>query len=41
VRLDEVMALPAAACQGALHGGWDQDLRERILAIVFIGLRPR
>jgi AcrR family transcriptional regulator len=40
VRIDEVMALLAATCQGALQGGWDSDLRERTLAIVFAGLRP-
>ena len=40
VRLDEVMALLGATCQGALQGGWDHDLRERTLAIVFTGLRP-
>ncbi|GII81409.1 TetR family transcriptional regulator [Sphaerisporangium rufum] len=39
VRTDEVMALLAAQCQGALHGGWDADLRGRTLAIVFAGLR--
>ncbi|GLY87779.1 TetR/AcrR family transcriptional regulator [Actinoallomurus iriomotensis] len=41
VRIDEVMALLAATCQGALQGGWDADLRERALAIVFTGLRAR
>jgi AcrR family transcriptional regulator len=35
VRLDEVMALLAAASQA----GWNADLRERTLAIVFAGLR--
>jgi AcrR family transcriptional regulator len=40
VRLDEVMALLAATCQGALQGGWDLDLQRRTLAIVFTGLRP-
>jgi AcrR family transcriptional regulator len=40
VRLDEVIALLTGACQGALHAGWDQDLRQRTLAIVFNGLRP-
>jgi AcrR family transcriptional regulator len=39
VRLDEVMALLESLCQGALHGGWDDGLRERTLAIVFAGLR--
>ena len=37
VQLDEVIALLAAVCQGAL--GWDADLRERTLGIVFAGLR--
>ena len=40
VRIDEVMALLAATCQGALQGGWGQDLRDRTLAVVFTGLRP-
>lgn len=40
VRLDEVMALLAATCQGAVQGGWDADLRGRTLAIVFAGLGP-
>jgi AcrR family transcriptional regulator len=39
VRLDEVMALLVAACQGALAGGWDADLRRRALAILFDGLK--
>lgn len=38
VRLDEVMALLDSACQGALRGGWDRDLRERTLHIIFAGL---
>ncbi|MGC4896728.1 TetR family transcriptional regulator [Micromonospora sp. DT31] len=38
VRLPEVMALLAAVCQGALHGGWDQRLQARTLAIIFAGL---
>ncbi|WP_067820645.1 TetR/AcrR family transcriptional regulator [Actinomadura kijaniata] len=40
-RPDEVMALLSAACQGALAGEWDADLRRRTLALVFDGLRPR
>ncbi|GGK66910.1 TetR family transcriptional regulator [Sphaerisporangium melleum] len=40
VRLDEVLALLTAACQGALAAGWDDDLRRRTLAIVYTGLRP-
>jgi hypothetical protein len=31
-------ALLASACQGALHGGWNPDLRRRTLAIIFTGL---
>jgi AcrR family transcriptional regulator len=40
VRSDEVMALLAALCQGALRGGWPAALQESTLAIVFAGLRP-
>lgn len=39
VRLPEVMALLAGVCQGALHGGWDEQLQARTLAVVFAGLR--
>lgn len=39
VRRDEVMALLESACQGALSGGWTDDLRDRTLAILFAGLR--
>jgi AcrR family transcriptional regulator len=39
IRTDEVMALLESACQGALLGGWDGDLRRRTLRIVFAGLR--
>ncbi|AEV82616.1 TetR family transcriptional regulator [Actinoplanes sp. SE50] len=39
VQLPEVMALLVSLCQGALHGGWDETLRERTLAVVFLGLR--
>lgn len=39
VRLDEVLALLTAAGQGALHGGWPPDLRERTLGVIFAGLR--
>jgi AcrR family transcriptional regulator len=39
VRLDEVIALLTSACHGALHAGWDHDLRQRTLAIMFNGLR--
>jgi excisionase family DNA binding protein len=40
VRADELLALLAATCQGALHGGWDRDLQHRTLAIIFQGLHP-
>jgi AcrR family transcriptional regulator len=40
IQLDEVMALLTATSQGALHAGWDRDLRDRTLSIVFAGLRP-
>lgn len=40
IQLDEVMALLTATSQGALRAGWDRDLRERTLGIVFAGLRP-
>jgi hypothetical protein len=39
VRADEVMALLIAACQGAMQGGWDPDLQDRTLGIIFAGLR--
>ena len=38
IRVDEVMALLVSACQGALHGGWPPELRQRTLAIMFAGL---
>ena len=38
VGLPEVMALLISACQGALHGGWDQQLQRRTLSIIFAGL---
>ncbi len=40
VRPDEVIALLACTCQGALDGGWDHDLQRRALTIIFNGLRP-
>ncbi|WP_332888609.1 TetR/AcrR family transcriptional regulator [Actinophytocola xanthii] len=40
IRLDEVLALLTATAQGALHGGWSEDLRRRALAVVFAGMRP-
>lgn len=39
VRLPEVMALLASVCQGALHGGWDEPLQARTLAVIFAGLK--
>ncbi|MEU5963383.1 helix-turn-helix domain-containing protein [Micromonospora parva] len=39
VRLPEVMALLAGLCQGALHGGWDEQLQTRTLAVIFAGLK--
>jgi AcrR family transcriptional regulator len=39
VQLPEVMALLVSLCQGALHGGWDQQLQARTLAVVFAGLK--
>jgi AcrR family transcriptional regulator len=38
VRTDEVLALLASMCMGALHGGWTDDLRRRAISIVFDGL---
>ncbi len=40
VRADEVLALLASTCQGALAGGWTADLQRRTLTIIFAGLRP-
>ncbi|MBG0820427.1 helix-turn-helix transcriptional regulator [Planomonospora sp. ID91781] len=34
----EVMALLVSVCQGALQGGWDLELQERTLAVIFAGL---
>lgn len=39
VQIGDVMALLTSTCQGALHSGWDDDLRRRTLAIIFDGLR--
>jgi AcrR family transcriptional regulator len=38
-RITDVMALLGAASQGALHGGWDRQSRDRTLGIIFDGLR--
>jgi AcrR family transcriptional regulator len=40
VRLDEVIALLTAACQGALAAGWPPDLRRRTVTRLLDGLRP-
>ena len=39
VQSAEVMALLTSACQGALHGGWDENLQRRVLTVIFGGLR--
>jgi AcrR family transcriptional regulator len=41
VHVDTVIALLTSACQGAVHAGWDRDLQNRTLAVIFDGLRPR
>lgn len=41
VRLAEVMALLISLCQGALQGGWDEDLQTRTLDVIFAGLAVR
>ena len=38
-RIMDVMALLAAASQGALRGGWDRQSTDRMLGIIFDGLR--
>ncbi|MFI7540778.1 TetR family transcriptional regulator [Actinoplanes sp. NPDC049599] len=38
VRPPEVMALLVSVCQGAVHGGWDAELQDRTLAVIFAGL---
>jgi hypothetical protein len=40
ITVAEVMALLTSITQGALHGGWDEDLQRRTLAVIFDGLRP-
>jgi AcrR family transcriptional regulator len=40
VQAGEVMALLTSTCLGALQGGWDEDLQDRALAVIFAGLRP-
>jgi AcrR family transcriptional regulator len=39
VRLPEVMALLTSVCQGALQGGWDEQLQARTLTVIFAGLK--
>jgi hypothetical protein len=39
VQLPVVMALLASVSQGALRGGWDEQLQARTLAVVFAGLK--
>jgi len=41
LRLAELLALLNAACLAAAHIGWTDDLRERALAVMFDGFRPR
>jgi AcrR family transcriptional regulator len=41
VSTPEVIALLVGVCQATLHTRWDRDVRDRTLAIVFDGLRPR
>ena len=37
----EVMALLISLCQGALQGGWNEDLQTRTLDVIFGGLAVR
>ncbi|MGC4806817.1 TetR/AcrR family transcriptional regulator [Micromonospora sp. DT233] len=39
VALPEVMALLTSLCQGAVQGGWDEQLQAHTLAVVFAGLK--
>ncbi|HTZ24669.1 MAG TPA: helix-turn-helix domain-containing protein [Streptosporangiaceae bacterium] len=36
----EVLALLAATSDAALRSGWDHGLQQRVLDVVFVGLRP-
>jgi AcrR family transcriptional regulator len=38
IGLDEVMALLTSTAQGALQGGWNAELRQRTLEVIFAGL---
>lgn len=40
VRPDVLIALLVGVCQSAVHAGWDRDLQDRTLAVIFDGLRP-
>ncbi len=40
VAVPEVMALLIGTCQAALSGGWQADLQQRTIKIIFAGLRP-
>jgi AcrR family transcriptional regulator len=41
VGVAEVIALLVGVCQAIVHTPWDPDVRNRTLAIVFDGLRPK
>lgn len=41
VSAPEVIALMVGVCQATVHTAWDPEVRDRTLAIVFDGLRPR
>jgi AcrR family transcriptional regulator len=41
LRLAELLALLNAACLAAVHTGWTDELRDRALAVMFDGFRPR
>jgi AcrR family transcriptional regulator len=41
LRLAELQALLNAACLAAVHTGWTDELRDRALAVMFDGFRPR
>ncbi|MFL6122058.1 TetR/AcrR family transcriptional regulator [Actinophytocola sp.] len=40
LRADDLSALLAAICQGAMTDGWSEQLRHRALTILFEGIRP-
>jgi AcrR family transcriptional regulator len=41
LRLAELLALLNAACLAAVHTQWTDELRDRALAVMFDGFRPR